>query len=227
MMAKMDDLAVRLAKVDIFNKLPEVERAHLARLAGHHGLRTGEHLCYQGEMWPYLLYVASGEIRWMLLAESGREFVFFSLEPGTIFWGHTIFDEQPMPASLIAAKPSEVYLWTQEVIQPVLQRNPEAMWDMGKTLVRIMRKNRKVVYGLAFQQAIGRLAKLLLSRFDEKGDESVERDLTLSEIANMVASSSEAVCRLLHKLQGNGVLKITRTSITLEDREALEQLVGK
>ena len=111
------------------------------------------------------------------------------------------------------------------MIRPVLRRNPEAMWDIGKTLVGIMRRNRKVVYGLAFQRVIGRLAKLLLARFEIEGDTALERDLTLSEIANMVASSPEVVCRLLYQLQENGVLKITRTSITLADRDALERLV--
>jgi DNA-binding IscR family transcriptional regulator len=50
--------------------------------------------------------------------------------------------------------------------------------------------------------------------------------MTLPQIASMVASSPEVVCRTLYQLQRAGLLQITRASITLNDRAALERLVG-
>ena len=47
--------------------------------------------------------------------------------------------------------------------------------------------------------------------------------MTLSEMAARVAASPEVVCRLLHQFQADGVVEITRASITLLKREALER----
>jgi CRP-like cAMP-binding protein len=63
-----------------------------------------------------------------------------------------------------------------------------------------------------------------LDRFSGPEDISVERDLTLNAIASRVASSPEVVCRVLQQFQREGVLEVTRASITLHDRIALEKV---
>ncbi len=53
----------------------------------------------------------------------------------------------------------------------------------------------------------------------------MQRDLTLVDMAQMVATSPEVVCRLLYQFQDSGAISINRFSITLHDRESLEKLV--
>jgi len=214
-----------LSKSDVFQQLPARDRTQLAQIAIRHKLDENEFLTYQGDWWPALIIVESGALKWALISAAGNEYVFFTLESRSLFWGHTIFDEQPMPASLVAIKPSVVYSWTKEMIQPVLYRYPDAMWEIGKSLVGIMRRNREVVINLAFRPIAGRLAKFLLDISNDRVGE-IERDFTLGDIANMVASSPEVVCRILYDLQNRDILEITRASITLNDLEALKTLVG-
>ena len=221
----MDDLTLRLSQAEVFNKLPEAECAELTKLARSRRLLAGEYLCHQGYSWPNVIFLASGGLRWAMLSVGGQEYVLLALQPGDVFWGHSIFDNQPMPASLVAVKTSNVYQWPREAILPVLYRNPPAMHEICALLVRTMRQAREIIYGLAFQPVAGRLAKLLLDRFTGQGSTFIERDLTLSELASMLASSPEVVCRLLHQFHEDGVLEITRASITLRDPAALEQLI--
>jgi CRP-like cAMP-binding protein len=190
-----------------------------------HSNFCGIALFHQGDIWLNVVFLASGQLRWILLSAGGRECVLSTIESGGVLWGHSIFDDQPMPACVMAAQASDVYQWSREVILPVLYRNPSAMWEITKVQVRAMRRAREIIYGLAFQPVASRLAKLLLQRFAVRENIPVERDLTLSEIAAMIASSPEVVCRLLHQFQMDGVLEITRAHITLHDREALERLV--
>ena len=98
------------------------------------------------------------------------------------------------------------------------------MWGIGKSLISVMRRNREVVINLAFRRVAGRLATLLLDRFSDPDDISVERDLTLDAIASRVASSPEVVSRVLHQFQTEGTLEVTRATITLFDLAALENL---
>ncbi len=220
----MDDLAFRLRQTEVFGKLPEPVRLELAQLATRHDLKANEFLCHQGFMWQYALFVGAGRLRWTMLSAGGQEYTLYTMEPGMVFWGHSIFDDQPMPASLAALKPSEVFTWHRDVILPVLYRYPEALWETNRSLVRTMRRAREIIYGLAFHPVAGRLAKLLLEQLN-KDTTTMERDLGLNEIATMVASTPEVVCRILHQFRDEGVLEITRTRITLNNREALERIV--
>ena len=53
----------------------------------------------------------------------------------------------------------------------------------------------------------------------------MQRDLTLENMAAMVASSPEVICRILYQFQNDGFLKIDRASITMQDMEGLENLI--
>ena len=85
-------------------------------------------------------------------------------------------------------------------------------------------KSQRDHFGLAFQPVAGRLAKLLLERSQGQATKPIERDLTLSEIASIVASSQQVICRLLYQFQSDGILQINRASITIQDFPALEQI---
>jgi len=147
----------------------------------------------------------------VLLSALGKECVLTDLKPPRVFWGHSFFDDQPMPACLRAT-------------QPILIRNPAVLWEVTKELVRMMRRSHEIIYGLAFQPAAGRLANLLLNQLPRQETPCIQRTITLSEMAARIACSPEAISRLLHQLESAGILEITRASITLSNRAALEQL---
>ncbi len=220
----MDELMNKLSEAEFFGKFPEEDRASLAKLALSRRLKAGEYSCHQGDYWPHVSLLAEGAMDWVMLSVSGKEHVLFSLTPNDVFWGHSIFDDKPMPASLKATKKTLIYRWDRDDIMPILYRHPETLWEITAMLTDTMRKARDIIYGLAFQPVAGRLATLLLDRFSGPEDISVERDLTLNAIASRVASSPEVVCRVLQQFQREGVLEVTRASITLHDRIALEKV---
>jgi CRP/FNR family transcriptional regulator len=220
----MNDLALRLAQDDVFKKLPESERTELAGNASQHRFREKEFVCHQGYLWPNVILLASGKLCVTMLSAGGREHTLLDIKLGDFFWGHSIFDREPMPASIMAIEDSSVYLWTAETVLPPLFSHPNAMWEILRTQLRLMRRAREIIYGLAFQPVGIRLAQLLLKRFAEKDRTILEREMSLDDIASSVASSPEVVCRLLYQFQTDGILEITRTSITLRDRPSLERL---
>ncbi|MBI5650959.1 MAG: Crp/Fnr family transcriptional regulator [Chloroflexi bacterium] len=221
----MEQFAERLAQTHAFGKLARAERIELARLAHRRQLDAGEFLCHQGEVWTHAIFVAAGQLRWAMLSPSGKEYMLYALEPGRVFWGHSFFDDEPMPASLQATQPTEVYVWHRDVILPIVDRNPVVWREITKALVATMRQAREIIYGLAFQPVAGRLAKLLLTQFPAPEKQSFERSITLHEIAARVASTPEVVSRVLHQFQAEGILEITRASITLNNRAALARVV--
>ena len=221
----MKDLVNQLSKAKLFGKFPEADRKLLAELAIPKTIRTGEYICHQGDVWANVVFVTEGSLQWAILSVSGREQVLFTLHPYDVFWGHSMFDNGPMPASLKATEKTTLYHWQRETILPLLYRHPETLWEITGMLTGTMRKARDIIYGLAFQPVAGRLASLLLNQFSDPSNTSVERDLTLGAIASRIASSPEVVCRVLHQFQAEGVLEVTRATITLHDRSALENML--
>ncbi|HEY61846.1 MAG TPA: Crp/Fnr family transcriptional regulator [Anaerolineae bacterium] len=187
-------------------------------------LHKGEFLCYQGDIWPYLVYVTSGKLEWTMLSAEGKEIRLFTLDSGNFFWAHSFFDDDPMPASLIVSKEAQVYLLKRDYLLPILYRNPDALFEVTRVLTRIMRRAREIIYRLAFQPLAGRLANYIISSLDDTENPLLERDMTLKDVATVCATSPEVVCRLLHQFQVDGIIKISRTHIIINDRDSLMKL---
>jgi len=220
----MTDLIEELSGKDVFSHFPAEVLAQLAEHSLSRKLENGEHLCRQGTIWPYVIYLDRGQLSWSMMSSGGKQQQLFKVKCGDVFWAHSLFDDQPMPASLVANGQVLAYIWPRDTILPFLMKYPRAMWDIPKKLTTTMRNAREIIYGLAFQPVASRLAGYILDNLESSGQDSFTRDMTLEEIATVLATSSEVVCRLLYQFQTDGILKITRTQISLEDQLALEKL---
>jgi len=208
----------------IFNQLPTHELTHVIERASYQKMHVRKYLFHQGDVWPNTVLITAGCLRWVMLSAGGKEHQLFSFNPGEIFWAHSFFDDEPMPASLIAGKKTEVYIWSRDTLLPILYRNPEVMFEITRLQTGIMRRAREIIYGLAFQPVAGRLANFIISSLVDPDNPTLERDMTLEDIAAICATSPEVVCRLLYQFQSDGLVKITRTRITIHDQDALRHL---
>ena len=220
-MASLPDL---LSSNNIFAKIRPPDLEELIERSNLVKLKTGEFLCHQGYKWSKVILVNNGELSWTLLSVAGKEKILFTIRKGEDFWTHSFLDGKPMPASLKAIKDSEIFLWSDEVILPIMYRNPEAIWALNARLVGIMRRAREIIYGLAFQPVASRLARLFLERFLTEDEQAVERDLTLGQIAGIISSSPQVVCKLMYQFHEDGLLEISRATIKLQDIETLKKL---
>jgi CRP/FNR family transcriptional regulator len=221
----MSHLADLLGEAEVFNQLTAKERQELSRLAVRRSLRKGDILCRQDEDWPYVLYIVSGALRSVINSPDGRNYVVSLWEKGVVFWAHTVFDQKPMPSTLEAARVTHLYQWSGEEVLQIVLRNQAATRALLRRQTSLIRKRRENIYNLAFNPVAGRLAKLIIEKFISSDAPTVQRDLTLNDMAEMVATSPEVVCRLLYQFQDAGAIVVNRASITLQDRKALESLI--
>ena len=218
---------VRLLSQDqVFAKLSDPERMELAQLARQCHYQRGEFIVHNGDIWPYLLAVESGVIGAVKTSLEGRALTVLMIEPGQFLWGLALIRERvPMPVSLQAQRESIVHLWNRESLLPVIQRNCEVLWEMSRMLVERMLHASEIVDGLAFQPLTRRLARLLLERFDQGGEGvPVARDMTLDDMAAVLGSTREMVCRLLYRFADMGLVDITRTEFVFTDRSRLKRI---
>jgi CRP-like cAMP-binding protein len=220
----MEALLAELTKNEVFSNIKQADLEFLAQSSISRTLRDGEYVCHQGDDWPKVLFVERGEIYWSLTSPGGKEKILFTIKPGEDFWAHSIFDGGPIPASLYAIGDTQIRLWSKDDILTVVQRNPEAIWAVTCRLIGIMRHAREIIYGMAFQPVSARLSQLILDRFHDEDDHLAERDLTLDQIASMISSTPQVVCRVMYQFQEEGLMELSRATIKLLDPKGLEKI---
>lgn len=220
-------IAEKLAKDEVFSHLSARDHEELARLAFRKTYHKGRYICMQEDIWERALYIKSGKLGWVMLSPDGKRQVVFRMGAGSVVWGHSLFDGEPMPAALEVMENCEVCIWEKDAILPILSRNVDAVWAITRKLVAIMRKVRDVVYGFAFHPVAGRLAHLLLNHYKSVDGQAAPRDMTLDEMAHTVGSTRELVSKTLHQFAGEGMIEISRVEFTFTDRSKLEQLINE
>ncbi|MEW5827394.1 MAG: Crp/Fnr family transcriptional regulator [Chloroflexota bacterium] len=215
-----------LSQAPVFSKLTERERAELVATATEKKYSKDDFICWQGEVWPYVAFIASGRLEWAMLSPEGRRQVVFSLRPGEVVWGHSVVDGLSMPASLEVREDAVLYLWGRDAVLPLIQENAQAAWDVSTILVQYMRNVREVVYGFAFHPVAGRLARLLLTHYHPVDGQPAPRNLTLDQMADTVGTTRELVSRTLHRFADEGLIRVNRVEFAFLDRERLENLAG-
>ncbi|MFZ5821457.1 MAG: Crp/Fnr family transcriptional regulator [Chloroflexota bacterium] len=224
----LERLIERLRRAEVLGYLTEGERVELARPAVRRSLGKGDVISFQGDDARFVLFIASGALRSVISAPDGREYIVSTWETGEEFWSHSLLDGDPMPSTLEAIhKSTVVYQWPGEIALQAVLRNERATRALLRRQTQLIRKRRQNIYNLAFNPVASRLAKLVVDKFANAESPTVQRDLTLEEMASMVASSPEVICRILYQFQSEGLLQVNRASITLHNREGLEKLILK
>lgn len=205
---------------------PEFEK--IRSFARKRVLSKNEVVCYQGDHCKFVLFIEKGSLRSVVTAVNGREHVIYTWGQKEEFWSHSIFDEESMPSTLQAAERNTVvYQWPGELMYEAILENKAATRALIKRQTQLIRKRRDRIYNLAFNPVASRLAKLILERSEGSGTTTMQRDLTLEDMAAMVATSPEVVCRVMYQFQDEGLLTINRATITLKDLDNLEKMVLK
>ena len=221
-------LLERMAQNPLFSSLPASTREFLAGNAISRKLVKNQILALSGENWPYLLLVGEGSLRAVKESSEGRSLVVSTFHPPELFWGLSFFDgESLMPVTLVAVEKSWVYLWGREVLTPTLKADSEMSWKLCQILVERMKQASMIVEEMAFQPVDRRLARLLLERFTDAENDSLERRMTLDEMAAQIGTTREMVCRILYRFSHNEMIRVTRTEFVLTDRSGLKILAER
>ncbi len=218
----MSTISNWLARSPVFGVLDKPARAELVRQAIHKRFEKGEWIAPYGETWDYLFLVGSGAIHALKKSPEGRSLIVLQMKPGDLYWGAGFFVESaPMPMLLEAQRPTDVYLWPRDYLQPLLQEDGRAMWELSTMMARRILQAGDFLEELAFQPVKRRLARMLLDLYGDTAGEYVSRGRTLDEMAALIGTKREIVCRLLYELADEGLIDITRTKLRIADRERL------
>ncbi len=114
----------------------------------------------------------------------------------------------------------------KSTLTEVIKRQPEFAMKLFSSFSERLRQSDEVIESLLHREVSTRLATLLLNlgeRFgeDNHGGTILDIRLTHQELANMIASTREAVSKVMSELQRDGTIEVQNRKIVIVDREAL------
>lgn len=222
------DVSIALKQIKIFSHLSEDQINTLKEAGITRRYSDTQWIVYQGDIWPYLLFVLSGEVIAVKESLEGRSLILETITAGELFWGLAFFlDGAPMPAGLQSLSGCELLLWSRQDLYPLLMQYGHLSWELARSVIQRALRASAIVDELAFQPVAGRLARFLVERYGESQQEWVARGMTLDEMAARIGSTREMVCRILQRFADQGLIQITRTEFSFIDRERLNQLAQK
>lgn len=211
-----------------FSSLSEEKLRNIQKVAISRNFLKGEFVTHRDDIWPYLLFVQTGEIHAIKESGKGRSFVIETFHPGDIFWGLSLFeDDKPNPMAIQVAVDSKLLLWNKEQMENIISDDPQFAWGVFRLLARKMGRASEIVEAVVFRPLPSRLANLLLHQFENAGDGFVSRELTLDDMAARIGSTREMVCKILYQFSDKGIIDIHRTEFRINKRDELQSIVER
>jgi len=213
-----------------FRKLPSNELAALARRCRSRAFKRGEHAFEAGDACPGLLVIAEGAVEMRQISPRGREQVLHAEGVGATLGEAPLFDGQGYVASAVAVAPTRLLLLPRETVLDLCRRRPGVALAMLEAMARRVRRFAALAEDLAFRQVIERLARHLELAASIAGGRPpspgavVDLGLTHEQLAARLGTVRELVSRAFQQLERGGVVKRSRSRVTIRNPERLAEI---
>ena len=213
--------AETLKRTPIFSGLAADEIDELARTAVERRFGAGEPVFWEGDEPEWFYIVTEGQVKIVKQSSSGKEFIVAFFGPADMFGEVAVFENEPYPASAVAAGPLRVTGIPRQGLLSFLASRPQVSLKIISVLGRRLREAQARLKSLAGEKVEQRLAATLLTLSSQLGP---TLPFTRQEIADMTGTTTETATRILGRLKERGIVRSTRGRITIVDELKLRAI---
>ena len=210
----------------IWNKLTADQQARLRNVTDLQRIKAGTVVHDGSPQCKGMLLIKSGQLRAYLLSDEGREITicrFFEMDI-CLFSASCVMPNMMFDVFIEAEKDTELWVIPACLYQNLMEESlpmasysrdlitnhfSEVMWLMEQIMWRSFDK---------------RLAGFLLE--EARIEETDELKITHEKIASHMGTAREVVTRMLRYFQSEGMVRLTRGTVVLTDKKALDRLNG-
>ena len=173
-----------------------------------------------------LYFLLSGTVRLYKIYGDYKEATTALLKDGGVFGKLSLAEGRWQDVFAEAVTESRVAGIQKASLERVIKSDPEFALRLFSSLSERLRQSDEVIESLLHREVSTRLATLLMNlsdRFGEEDDTTIGVRLTHQDLANMIASTREAVSKVMSEFQREGVIETRSRRIAVLDREALSK----
>ena len=171
-----------------------------------------------------LYFLLSGTVRLYKIYGDYKEATTALLKDGGVFGKLSLVEGRWQDVFAEAVTESRVAGIQKTSLERVIKRDPEFALRLFSSLSERLRQSDEVIESLLHREVSTRLATLLMNlsdRFGEGDGTLIGVRLTHQDLANMIASTREAVSKVMSEFQREGVIEARSRRIAVLDRGAL------
>jgi CRP/FNR family transcriptional regulator len=193
--------------------------------------RRGENLFHAGDPLHSLYVVRSGSLKTCLVSAEGDEQVVAFHTPGDVIALDAIADGH-YSCDAVALDTASVCAISYDELAARAARRPGLQRFLLRAMSAAIKRGAEMVMMLGKNSAEQRMASFLLDAAEaqhRRGYSSTDIMLPMSraDIGNYLSLAVETVCRLLTRMQGEGIVQVERNAVTILDHAALTAVAGR
>lgn len=213
------------AALSYFKNLDATTIRAVARAAIRHEYEANQIILLEGETPGGLYVVQDGWLKVSKISLDGREQILQFLGGGEAFNAIGVFTETTNPATVTALEPSIVWMIPRARMLELLETHPSLSKIIIQDLAGRVLYLITLVEDLSLRKVESRFARLLLEE-EQMNVIPRKRWATQTEIAARLGTVPDVVSRTMRKMIDSGILQVTRSEITILDREKLIALAS-
>lgn len=218
-----------LRQVPLFADLLAEEYRQLAAILRERHYKKHEVIFHTGDPGDALFLLTRGLVKITVEAADWHELIVVLLSHEDFFGEMALVDALPRSATATALEPSQVLVLERDSFVALLECTPRLVRKLAQTLGRRLRKANELIHSLAFLDAHGKVARVLLTLVQNTeqapaGGSKPALQLTQRTLAELAGTSRETTTRVLGDLQQAGYLRLKSGTITILEPAMLAQM---
>ena len=207
----------------VWNKLNKTQQEKLEATAVFKTFNENE-MVHNGTECSGFLIVKSGQLRAHISSEEGREITVYRLfERDTcMFSGSCMMSSLQFDITIEAEKKSEIWLIPPKVFRSLMDESTAVANFMNEIMATRLSDIMWLIEQVMWKSFDKRLAAFLVE--ESSIEDNPQLKITHERIANHLGTAREVVTRMLKYFQNEGMVKLTRGTIEITNRNALEEL---
>jgi CRP/FNR family transcriptional regulator len=224
-MLKKEDLKYIEDHLEFWDKLSDTEKQLSLNNFSVVKYKKGTNLHGAGKECEGLILVRSGELRFYIMSEEGRDVTLFRIseEENCILSASCILGNITFDVLIDAEQDTEILLLDLDTFEKLAKDNLYVENYIYKKSTDRFSEVMWAIEQILFMSFDKRLAVFL---FDEAvKTKSNKIKYTHEQIAKYVGSAREVVSRMLKSFESQGILKLSRGTIEIIDKDKLRQII--
>ena len=182
-----------------------------------------------GDPDEHLYFVLSGTVRLYKLYGDYKEATVALLEDGDAFGELSLQEGARQTHFAHALTNARVAVMRKSMLVEVLKRDAELFVKLFSSLYERLKQSEEAIDRLLDREVSARLGKLLRNLGDRFGETDgsatvLDMRLTHQDLANMIASTREAVSKVMSEFQRDGLIEVRDRKIAISPRMARSTL---